>query len=120
MIRRSSRRSSVAVRRTVLGLILGIPLIGPPVLAQETAPAEADTVEVEEMVEETVVEEPVIEQPLFSLVNATALEEGNASPFGLVTECCVIAGAAKVHDCSNVGTAVLAAKCGSVGEIVAC
>ena len=63
MIRRSSRRSSVAVRRTFLGLILGIPLIGPPVLAQETAPAEADTVEVEEMVEETVVEEPVVEQP---------------------------------------------------------
>ena len=55
MTRRSSRRSSVAVRRTVLGLMLGIPLIGPPALAQEAAPSETDTVEVEE----TVVEERV-------------------------------------------------------------
>ncbi len=64
MTRRSSRRSSVAVRRTVLGLLLGIPLVAQPVLAQESPPSDADTVEVEEtVVEETVVEETVIEQP---------------------------------------------------------
>ena len=63
MTRSSSRRSSVAVRRTVLGLMLGIPLIGPPVLAQEAPPSD-QPVEVEEMVEETVVEEPVVEQPV--------------------------------------------------------
>ncbi len=38
MPRRSSRRSSVAVRRTVLGLMLGIPLVAPPVIAQEAMP----------------------------------------------------------------------------------
>ena len=63
MTRSSSRRSSVAVRRTVLGLMLGIPLIGPPVLAQEAPPSD-QPVEVEEMVEETVVEEPVLVQPV--------------------------------------------------------
>ena len=62
MTRRSSRRSSVAVRRAVLGLMLGIPLIGAPVLAQETPPSDADTVEAEEVVEETVVEEAVAEE----------------------------------------------------------
>ena len=44
--------------------MLGLPLIGPPVLAQEAAPADADSVEVEEVVEESVVEEPVVEQPV--------------------------------------------------------
>ena len=64
MTRRSSRRSSVAVRRAVLGLMLGIPLIGAPVLAQETPPSDADTVEAEErLVEEPVAEEAVVEQP---------------------------------------------------------
>ena len=63
MTRSSSRRSSVAVRRTVLGLMLGIPLIGPPVLAQEAPPSDQPA-EVEEMVEETVVEEPVLVQPV--------------------------------------------------------
>ena len=38
MIRRSSRRSSVAVRGTVLGLMLGIPLVAPPVMAQVAIP----------------------------------------------------------------------------------
>ena len=38
MIRRSSRRSLVAVRGTVLGLVLGIPLLAPPVMAQEAMP----------------------------------------------------------------------------------
>ena len=38
MTRRSSRRSSVAVRGTVLGLMLGIPLVAPPVMAQEAMP----------------------------------------------------------------------------------
>ena len=46
---RSSRRSSVAVRRTVLGLILGI-LISPAVMAQEAPPADQP---VEESVTET-------------------------------------------------------------------
>ncbi|MCB4400125.1 BamA/TamA family outer membrane protein [Synechococcus sp. MU1625] len=65
MTRRSSRRSSVAVRRTVLGLMLGMPLVAQPVLAQESPPTAADTVEVEEtVVEETVVEETVIEPPV--------------------------------------------------------
>ena len=71
MTRRSSRRSSVAVRRTVLGLMLGLPLIGPPALAQETPPSEQVTEETvtEESVtdtvdvEQTVVEETVVEQP---------------------------------------------------------
>ena len=40
MTRRSSRRSSVAVRRTVLGLMLGIPLVAPPVMAQGATPAD--------------------------------------------------------------------------------
>ena len=60
MTRRSSRRSSAAARRTAAGS--GIPLIGPPVLAQvEAAPSDSDTVEVEEVVEETVVELVVVE-----------------------------------------------------------
>ena len=64
MTRRSSRRSSVAVRRTVLGLMLGMPLVAQPVLAQESPPSAADTVEVEEtVVEESVIEPPVVEQP---------------------------------------------------------
>ena len=53
MTRRSSRRSSVAIRGTVLGLMLGIPLVAPPVMAQEAMPgnpaAEA---------EDTLVEQP--------------------------------------------------------------
>ncbi len=63
MTRRSSRRSSVAVRRTVLGLMLGIPLISPPVLGQEANPADQP---VEESITETEtveVEETVVEQP---------------------------------------------------------
>ena len=52
MTRRSSRRSSVAVRRTVLGLLLGMPLVAQPVLAQESPPSDAYTVEVEETVVE--------------------------------------------------------------------
>ena len=40
MTRRSSRRSSVAVRGTVLGLMLGIPLVAPPVMAQEAMPGD--------------------------------------------------------------------------------
>ena len=63
MTRRSSRRSSVAVRRTVLGLMLGIPLIAPSVMAQEATPADET---VEESVTETetlAVEETVVEQP---------------------------------------------------------
>ena len=58
MTRRSSRRSSVAVRRTVLGLMLGIPLIAPSVMAQEATPADET---VEESVTET--ETLVVEQP---------------------------------------------------------
>ena len=52
MIRRSSRRSSVAVRCTVLGLMLGIPLVAPPVMAQVAIPgnqaAEGEATLVEE------------------------------------------------------------------------
>ena len=56
MTRRMSRRSSVAVRRTVLGLVLGIPLVAQPGLAQD--------VQVEESVTETVeVAAPVPEAP---------------------------------------------------------
>ena len=40
MTRRSTRRSSVAVRRTVLGLMLGIPLVASPVMAQEAMPGD--------------------------------------------------------------------------------
>ena len=58
MTRRSSRRSSVAVRRTVLGLMLGIPLVAPSVMAQESIPAD-QAVKGEELVEDaTVVEQP--------------------------------------------------------------
>ena len=38
MTRRSTRRSSVAVRRTFLGLMLGIPLLASPGVAQEATP----------------------------------------------------------------------------------
>ena len=40
MTRRSTHRSSVAVRRTVLGLMLGIPLVASPVMAQEAMPGD--------------------------------------------------------------------------------
>ncbi|WP_392345811.1 outer membrane protein assembly factor, partial [Parasynechococcus sp.] len=58
MTRRSSRRSSVAVRRMVLGLMLGIPLVAPPVMAQETTPANQPVEGEEVVVEDTVVEQP--------------------------------------------------------------
>ena len=58
MIRRSSRRSSVAFRGTVLGLMLGIPLLAPPVMAQEAMPGNR-AAEGEELVgEDTQVEQP--------------------------------------------------------------
>ena len=58
MTRRSSRRSSVAVRGTVLGLMLGIPLVAPPVMAQEAMPGN-QAAEGEEVVgEDTLVEQP--------------------------------------------------------------
>ena len=63
MTRRSSRRSSVAVRRTVLGLMLGIPLTAPSMLAQEAPPVDGP---VEESITETEtyeVEATVVEQP---------------------------------------------------------
>ena len=53
MIRRSSRRSSVAVRGTVLGLMLGIPLVAPPVMAQVAIPGNQAAEG-----EDTLVEEP--------------------------------------------------------------
>ena len=59
MTRRSSRRSSVAVRRAVLGLMLGIPLVAPPVLAQDATSADQT---VEESITETETVE-VVEQP---------------------------------------------------------
>ena len=59
MTRRSSRRSSVAVRRAVLGLMLGIPLVVPPVLAQDATSADQT---VEESITETETVE-VVEQP---------------------------------------------------------
>ena len=59
MTRRSSRRSSVAVRRAVLGLMLGIPLVAPPVLAQNATSADQT---VEESITETETVE-VVEQP---------------------------------------------------------
>ena len=39
MTRRSSRRSSAAVRRMVTGLMLGLPLAAPAVMAQDARPA---------------------------------------------------------------------------------
>ena len=58
MTRRSSRRSSVAVRRTVLGLMLGIPLVAPPVMAQEAMPGDP-VAEAEEVVgKNALVEQP--------------------------------------------------------------
>ena len=51
MTRRSSRRSSVVVRGTVLGLMLGIPLVAPPVMAQGATPAD-QSLEGEEVVVE--------------------------------------------------------------------
>ena len=58
MTRRSSRRSSVAVRRTVLGLMLGIPLVAPPVMAQDATSADQPLVGEEVMVDNAVVEQP--------------------------------------------------------------
>ena len=58
MTRRSSRRSSVAVRRTVLGLMLGIPLVAPPVMAQDATPVDQPLEGEEVMVDSTVVEQP--------------------------------------------------------------
>lgn len=85
MIRRSSRRSTVAVRQGVLGLALGLPLLASPLRAQEPEPqpisveenvTEIDSVDIEEaadqppvvieqetVIEETVIEQPVIEAP---------------------------------------------------------
>ena len=68
MTRRSSRRSSVAVRGTVLGLMLGIPLVAPPVMAQEAMPgnpaAEAEEVVGENIAfEDTAIENTLVEQP---------------------------------------------------------
>ena len=63
MTRRSSRRSSVAVRGTVLGLMLGIPLVAPPVMAQEAMPGN-QAAEAEEVVgENTAIENTLVEQP---------------------------------------------------------
>ena len=63
MTRRSSRRSSVAVRGTVLGLMLGIPLVAPPVMAQEAMPANP-AAEAEEVVGgNTAIENTLVEQP---------------------------------------------------------
>ena len=63
MTRRSSRRSSVAVRGTVLGLMLGIPLTTPPAMAQEAMPGN-QAAEVGEVVgEDTVNEDTLVEQP---------------------------------------------------------
>ena len=58
MTRRSSRRSSVAVGQTVLGLMLGIPLVDPPVMAQDATLAN-QSVEAEEFA----AEDAVVEQP---------------------------------------------------------
>ena len=58
MTRCSSRRPSVAVGQTVLGLMLGIPLVAPPLMAQEATPWN-QSVEAEEVV----VEDAVVEQP---------------------------------------------------------
>ena len=58
MTRRSSRRSSVAVRRAVLGLMLGIPLVAPPVMAQDATPADQPLEGEEVMVDSAVVEQP--------------------------------------------------------------
>ncbi len=63
MTRRQSRRSSVAVRRTVLGLMLGIPMVAPPAMAQDAPLADQP---VEESIAETEiveVEGTVLEQP---------------------------------------------------------
>ena len=58
-----TRRSSVAFRRTVLGVILGIPLVAPPLMAQEATPG-IQVAEVEEVVgENTAIENTLAEQP---------------------------------------------------------
>ena len=63
MTRRSSRRSSVAVRGTVLGLMLGIPLVAQPVMAQEAMPGNP-AAEAEDVVgEDTAIENILVEQP---------------------------------------------------------
>jgi outer membrane protein insertion porin family len=58
MTRRSTRRSSVAVRRTVLGLILGIPLVASPVVAQEATPGNQAAEGEDTVNEDTLVEQP--------------------------------------------------------------
>ena len=63
MTRRSTRRSSVAVRRTVLGLMLGIPLVASPVVAQEATPGSQAAEGQEVVVGDTVGEVTVVEQP---------------------------------------------------------
>ena len=63
MTRRQSRRSSVAVRRTVLGLMLGIPLVVPPAMAQEATPADQPVEESTAETEIVEVEDSVVEQP---------------------------------------------------------
>ncbi|WP_038553328.1 BamA/TamA family outer membrane protein [Synechococcus sp. KORDI-52] len=63
MTRRSSHRSSVAVRRTVLGLMLGIPLTAPSMLAQEATPVDGPFEESITETETYEVEETVVEQP---------------------------------------------------------
>ena len=63
MTRRSSRRSTVAVRGTVLGLMLGIPLVAPPVMAQEAMPGSQVAEGQEVVVGDTIGGGTVVEQP---------------------------------------------------------
>ena len=63
MTRRSSRRSSVAVRGTVLGLMLGIPLVAPPVMAQEAMPGNPAAEAEGGVGEDTAIENTLVEQP---------------------------------------------------------
>ena len=58
MTRRSSRRSSVAVRRMVLGMMMGIPLVVPPVMAQDATPVDQPLEGEQVMVDNSVVEQP--------------------------------------------------------------
>ena len=58
MTRRSTRRSSVAVRRTVLGLMLGIPLVASPVVAQEATPGNQAAEGEDTVNEDTLAEQP--------------------------------------------------------------
>ena len=59
MTRRSSRRSTVAVRQGVLGLALGLPFIASPLRAQETPAAEPIPIEESVTETETIEVEPV-------------------------------------------------------------